>query len=397
MAVNAIIKKHFVILQKFSFTLLYSDRHFLLSLKKTIINCFMLLVCFFIVPSLLSAQNSEDKMLAEELSKKGEVKIASVPQLIYTQNQKTLAESDFENFEISKANFENEINYRAGSIDRSYAVNNPFDMEDLNNPFNLSRSGSKTGAKVKKKDSQSMQKFFGALFEYRQMPKKTIINKKPEMVPPAWMLFSLIAVLSVFAYQTVVFKAENRKTIQAFVSNSSALQQFRDQKTLLTPYKLLSDCLFAIAMGHFVYVGSNVYLHSLETDYNWSFANLLLSIAGISGLMSLKNLQSKLLGTVFPFRQALSYNHFLMNNAFRVMALVLTPLLFFLTYSPESIKIFSLYTGLFLFITTGIYSFFRMTIASTELILENKFHFFIYLCGVELAPVLILLKLLSVI
>ncbi len=357
----------------------------------------MLLMVFLVVPTLLTAQSGEDKMLAEELSKKGEVKIAAVPQLIYSQNQRTLAESDFENFEIRKASFKDDISYKAGFIDRSFAVNNPFDMEDLNNPFNLSRSGSKTGAKVKKKDSQSMQKFFGALFEYRQMPKKTVVNKKPDMVAPAWMLFSLIAVLSLFAYQTVLFKAENKKTVQAFVNSSSALQQFRDQKTLLTPYKLLSDSLFAIAMGHFVYVGSNVYLHSLETDYNWSFANLLLSIAGISGLMSLKNLQSKLLGTVFPFRQALSYNHFLMNNAFRVMALVLTPLLFFLTYAPESIKIFSLYAGLFLLITTGIYSFLRMTIASTELILENKFHFFIYLCGVELAPVLILLKLLSVI
>jgi hypothetical protein len=358
----------------------------------------MLLVIFSIVPALLSAQSGDEKILAEELSNSGKVKISAVPTLIFTQKQRTLrVDSDFEKFDISKADFKNENSYRAGSIDRSFAVNNPFDIEDLNNPFNLARSGSKQGAKVKKKDSQSMQKFFGALFEYRQMPKKTIINKKPEMVPPAWTLFSLIAVLSVFAYQTVVFKTENRKTAQAFISSSSALQQFRDQKTLLTPYKLLSACLFAIAMGHFIYIGSNVYLHSIETEYNWSFSNLLLSIAGTSGLMSLKILQSKLLGTFFPFRQALSYNHFLMNNAFRVMALVLTPLLFFLTYSPEYIKIFSLYTGLFLFVVTGIYSFFRMTIASTELILENKFHFFIYLCGVELAPVLILLKLLSVI
>jgi hypothetical protein len=103
------------------------------------------------------------------------------------------------------------------------------------------------------------------------------------------------------------------------------------------------------------------------------------------------------MGTIFPFKQQLNYNYFILNNTFKVLALVLTPLLFFMTYSPESVKLFAMYTGLLLVAASGVYSFFRMTLASTEIILENKFHFFIYLCGVELAPLLILLKFLSVI
>jgi hypothetical protein len=79
------------------------------------------------------------------------------------------------------------------------------------------------------------------------------------------------------------------------------------------------------------------------------------------------------------------------------LALSITPLLFLLTYSPETIKLFSLFVGVLLLASSGVYGIFRMTLASSEIIQENKFHFFIYLCAVELAPLLILLKLLSVI
>jgi hypothetical protein len=358
----------------------------------------MLLVMYHLVPSTIYSQSGDDKMLAEELSKSGEIKTSSAQQLLYTQKNRALEpDADFEKFEIKKVDFINGAVFKAGSIDRSFTVNNPFELEDLNNPFNLARPGSKLRNNIKKKDSESFQKFFVSLFEYKEMTKKTIVNKKPELVAPAWMLITLISLLSIFAYQLVAFKAENKKTIQAFISNSSSLQQFRDQKTLLSPYKLLSDSLFALAMGHFVYVGSNVYLHSIDMDANWSITNLFLSVIAVTALIALKNVQSKLLRWVFPFKQQLNYNHFILSNSFKVVALTITPALMFMTYSPESVKLFTLYIGLFLLAASGLYSFLRMTIASSELILENKFHFFIYLCGVELAPLLILLKLLSVI
>jgi len=374
-----------------------TEPHYMFFIKQIILRStiLVLLLSSFVAKT---QGGEENKMLAEELSKSTELKAAVPVQNFYAfKRREAEADADFEKFEVKKEQYKSSISYEAGAIDRTYSVNNPFDVEDLNNPFNLARSGSRVRNNAKKKDSESYQKFFSALFEYKQAPKKSVVNKKPEMVPPSWMLFSLLSVLSVFAYQIVAFKAENKKTLQAFASSSSALQQHRDQKTMLTPHKLLSDILFVLTLGHFVYVGTNVYLHSGDIAYNWSLSNLLLSIVGVSAISFLKNFQTKIMGTIFPFKQQLNYNYFILNNTFKVLALVLTPLLFFMTYSPESVKLFAMYTGLLLVAASGVYSFFRMTLASTEIILENKFHFFIYLCGVELAPLLILLKFLSVI
>ena len=375
-----------------------TDRHLLYSFTELCIKSTLLLIVISFVSVGLQAQGDENKMLAEELSKSSEVTVPNPSQFFYVQKRRELsADANFEKFEVRKKQLNTASSYTADLIDRTYSINNPFDMEDLNNPFNLSRSGNRISYNSKKKESESFQKFLGNLFDYKQMPKKTIINKKPEMVPPMWMLYSLIAVLSVFAYQTVAFRAENKRTLQAFLSSSSALQQYRDQKTMFTPYKMLSDSLFVLSIGHFVYIGSNVYLHTYDMPYSWNFGNLILSVLGVSTVFFIKDIQSKVLGTIFPFKQQLSYNNFILKNTFRVLALSITPLLFLLTYSPETIKLFSLFVGVLLLASSGVYGIFRMTLASSEIIQENKFHFFIYLCAVELAPLLILLKLLSVI
>ena len=349
---------------------------------------------------MLMAQNGEEnKMLAEDLSQSTELKVATVAQQYnYAPKSREIKQdADFEKFEVRKYFDVNASFYLAKEIDRSYSTNNPFDLEDLNNPFNLPRAGSNIKRNTKKKTSEGLNVFLNSLFEYEQLSKKTITNKKPEIVPPYWLLFSLLSLLSLFAYQTVVFKGDNKKAIHAFMSNTAALQQHRDQKIILTPYHILSESLFILSAGHFVFIGTRFYMHNLGMEYSWSIAALIFSLLGVTAFTQIKNLQFRLVGLIFPLKQQLAYYNFILSNAYKILALTTTPLLFLLTYSPETIKYFAFYAGILVFSAGLAYSYFRMTIASAEIILENKFHFFIYLCAVELAPILILLKLLSVI
>jgi hypothetical protein len=138
-------------------------------------------------------------------------------------------------------------------------------------------------------------------------------------------------------------------------------------------------------------------MHNLGMEYSWSIAALIFSLLGVTAFTQIKNLQFRLIGLIFPLKQQLAYYNFILSNTYKILALTTTPLLFLLTYSPETIKYFAFYAGILVFSAGLTYSYFRMAIASAEIILENKFHFFIYLCAVELAPILILLKLLSVI
>jgi hypothetical protein len=338
-------------------------------------------------------------MLAEELSQSTESTVATVAQQ-YSYKPKSRVikqDADFEKLEVKKYFDFNYSFYEAKEIDRSYSINNPFDLEDLNNPFNLPRAGSNIKRNTKKKSSEDLSVFFSSLFEYEQLSKKTITNKNPGIVPPYWLFFTLLGLLSLFAYQTVVFKNDNKKAIHAFLSNTAALQQHRDQKIILTPYQILSESLFILSAGHFVFIGTRFYLHNLGLEYSWGISALLFSLVGVAAFTQLKNLQFRLIGLIFPLNQQLAYYNFILSNSYKILALSTTPLLFLLTYSPETIKYFAFYAGILIFSASLVYSYFRMAIASSEIILENKFHFFIYLCAVELAPILILLKFLSVI
>jgi hypothetical protein len=359
---------------------------------------FLSALLFFCLPLSLFAQPiTENKLLAEEISPSIETKAATA-EIVYDRIPKSaIKKISFENLDVKKSDFNNKTVFSPSQIDRSFSVNNPFDVEDLSNPFNLPRPGSKNRILAKEKESQTFQKFFHTLFEYKEAAKKTVVNKKPELVAPYWILFSLLLMLVTFAYQTVVFKSENRKVFQAYTSSTSALQQYRDKKSSLGLYDILSNALFVLSAGHFIFVASNIWLHSKEIEPNWNFSALAVSFLGVSAVYFSKYLKLLGLGMFFPFKSQLNYYNYIISNGNRVLALLLTPLLFFMVYSPESIKFLALYAGLGILAVNFGYRYFRTAVASSDIIMEHKIHFFIYLCAVELAPVLILLKLLSVI
>lgn len=371
-----------------------NNDNFLSSLLR---NKFFSALLLFCLPISLYAQPiTENKLLAEEISPIVETKAAA--EVVYDRIPKSaIKKVSFENLDVKKSDFNNKAVFSLSRIDRSFSVNNPFDIEDLSNPFNLSRPGSKNRILTKEKESQNFQKFFHTLFEYRETAKKTVLNKNPELVAPYWILFSLLLMLVTFAYQTVVFKSENRKMFQAYTSSTAALQQYRDKKNNLGLYDIISNALFVLSAGHFIFMASNIWMHSKEIEPNWNFSALALSFFGVSAVYFSKYLKLLGLGMFFSFKSQLNYYNYIISNGNRVLALLLTPLLFFMVYSPESIKLLSLYVGISILSLNFGYRYFRTAVASSDIIMEHKFHFFIYLCAIELAPVLILFKLLSVI
>lgn len=362
-----------------------------------------MVLLFSLLLSAPSWGQTDNKLIAEEITPLGETNAAALVSAVVSPALKAEAKEAAKDFGFEYLNIKTPepiataATYKATAIGRTYMVNNPFDMEDLSNPFNLPRMGGIRKELKKQQKDQDFEKFVNTLFEYKTAPKKTIINNKPPVVAPFWMLFSLLGILSFFTYLTVSYKTDIKKTLQAFASSTTAAQQFRDQKNIFTPYSLSSYSLFVLTMGHFAFVAGNLWSAAGEQETNWSVSPLLLSILGVAGVYALKHAQVKLLSIVFPFKQQLDYYNYIIANGNKVVGMALTPILFLLVYSPETVKFFSLYTALTILGVAYLYRYVRSAIAANDVILMNKVHFFIYLCSVEIVPVLILLKLLSII
>jgi len=196
------------------------------------------------------------------------------------------------------------------------------------------------------------------------------------------MLISLTLSLS-------IYRAQITKAYHAFTNENVMRMLHREKGTVAyIPYYVLY-ILFLFNLGIYIYLLSRYYNLTPEVS-NFS---LLLMTAGIAaGLVFLKHLAINILGWVFPIQKETSIYSMTMMIFGIVLSIILFVANIIITYAPPPIIPIVIYLS---FIILGIVYFFRsirgLSIAS-KFLNRNKFHFFIYLCAVEIAPVLILWK-----
>ncbi len=203
--------------------------------------------------------------------------------------------------------------------------------------------------------------------------------------------FSLTLVMLIFlAVSLSIYRAQLIRAYQAFTNENVMRMLHREKGTVAyVPYYVLYS-LFLFNLGVYIYLLLRYY--NLTPEF--SNTNLLLMTTGIAtGLFFLKHLVIKFLGWVFPIQKEASIYSMTITVFGIILSIVLFVANIVIAYAPPEIIPTAIYLS---FIIIGIIYFFRsirgLSIAS-KFLNHNKFHFFIYLCAVEIAPVLILWKL----
>ncbi|BDS13833.1 DUF4271 domain-containing protein [Aureispira anguillae] len=273
---------------------------------------------------------------------------------------------------------------KESKLSRKYYNNNIFDIDESDNPFALPIGGDKTKRKIKTKNNQGRQFVFAELF----MPNDATRSQTTQ-----WLIFVLLGILSFMSILIAIYSRQVAIILKTFLSTSATPNGQREQGSFLKPENFSAYILFVLSMGTFCFLVAQVL--SQEVQFN-TFGTLLLSIGGIAGIYFLKHLQLKILSYVLPFPQEIEAYSFILSNTNKTLGFILVPLLFLLAHTPSSTQLFVLY---FCFILLGliyIYRTLKGLATAGSIILFHKFHFFVYLCAVEIAPILILLKLLSI-
>ncbi len=243
------------------------------------------------------------------------------------------------------------------------------------NPFNVIRTPKKAKSPVvKPKEAIN--------------PKKKITEAKAP--DDKNFRFSLTLAMLVFlAVSMSIYRAQLVRAYQAFTNENVLRMLHREKGTVAYfPYYVLYS-LFLFNLGVYIYLLLRYYNLTPEI----SNTSLLLMTTGIAtGLFFLKHFVIKFLGWVFPIQKEMS----IYSMTITIFGIILSIILFAanvtIAYAPPQIIPIAIYIS---FIIIGIIYFFRsirgLSIAS-KFLNRNKFHFFIYLCAVEIAPVLILWK-----
>jgi len=226
------------------------------------------------------------------------------------------------------------------------------------------------------------------LFSRRPVESNLFVRKQEENES---LFYFLVGLVFYFACIRLFFGKYLDNLITLFFRVTMRQQQIREQ-LLQTPLpSLLLNILFVISMG--------LYLALLARYYNYDyFGNLwitfLYAIALVSGIYSGKYLVLKLSGWIFNIRSATDTYIFIVFLVNKMIGIFLLPFIILMSFPNEYfLDVLILLSYIMLLLLLG-YRFVNSFRPIRSEIKVNRFHFFLYLCAFEIAPLLLIYKVL---
>ena len=206
-------------------------------------------------------------------------------------------------------------------------------------------------------------------------------------------LFGLFVGLSLLLTLVVVLlRSDLRKCYQAFLNENLLNGLYRNQAGAATPPLQLLHLSF-------LFSGSFYLLLLVRSAGAQPFASVVGSYFACFGLLgaavALKHLGLFALGRIFPLQKPLGRYSFTIMVFSIILGFGLYPFSALLAFGPETLQEPIKWAS---FGFVGLLYFFRSARAlfnAGALPLQRAFHFFLYLCSIEIAPVLLLWKALS--
>jgi len=198
-----------------------------------------------------------------------------------------------------------------------------------------------------------------------------------------------VASLLLLTILITLFRAQLGRAYQAFLNDNllNQLQREREGGGGL-PYYLFYG-LFMLSAGFFVFLLVE-YFNVSVADSPWR--SLLWCILGVSLFWVGKHLLLTYIRLVFPVEKEVRvYNMtIVVFNLILGIALIIGNGLF--AYGPDRLKMPLLYLNLAVIAGVYLFMFLRSLFSAGRFLSFHKFHFLLYICTVEIAPVLILVK-----
>jgi hypothetical protein len=207
--------------------------------------------------------------------------------------------------------------------------------------------------------------------------------------------FLFAIVLGVLLFLTVLVTMSRNlisRIYQSFLNDTVLKTLYRERGPLTSSFYIALYAMFLVNLGVFFFL----ILFNYNKIFNHSqLYTLFYCIIGVAVIFTGKHALLKLLAFIFPINKEMNLYSFIIVVFGILIGLILAPVNVFLAYADTStaqIMIVATSVGIL-----GIYAFrsLRSLILAQNYILPNFFHFLLYLCAVEIAPILIILKMLS--
>lgn len=260
-------------------------------------------------------------------------------------------------------------------------------------------------------DSLSYTCFFSYASKYNNQPQSAnLINTRPSMFAPHllkvkhlqqqtlntystdWILITLLLCTSLFAWIYYSSSKRIKQIFNAILSNRSINQLNRDgdlfKERISIPLTINYLVTFSLFVFFIIHHFANLKANNLYTVFTF-----LKIFALVSLLVLAKWTITSFIGFVFKNNNASSIillNSLIFNI---VIGILLIPINVFLNYTNYSISVNILYFGVFTILIINTIRYYRNIIIGISYSKFSQFYLFLYLCTLEILPLLIIIKL----
>ena len=205
------------------------------------------------------------------------------------------------------------------------------------------------------------------------------------------LFYLLVGLLFFFAIIKLIFEKYLGNLLTLFFRVSMRQQQIREQ-VLQSPFpSLLLNLLFVLSAG--LYASFLIqYYHYADPDQFWSF--FLYGSLILTFIYLVKFIFLKVAGWIFNIKRAVETYLFIVFMTNKIIGIFLLPFLVILSFSDHLISTICITVSL---VMIGIFYFYRIAASYKSLRKEiniSGLHFFLYLCAFEIAPLLLIYKVL---
>ncbi len=213
------------------------------------------------------------------------------------------------------------------------------------------------------------------------------------------LLFALfLAILSLVSLTRLQYFSYWHGAYRAVLNFNLSRQFYDDWNQFKEIPALLMDIISVLTFAGWIFLMANYFGFKWPNNDNiqinlpiWTLYPVL--TVALGSLFTIRIIRMRLLANVLPHKTEILF--YLLNErlAHFTTSIILLPLLFAIAFGNDLVQKIAIYTSFAIFLLLIIYKIYRGLLCSQKIIKMHKFHFFAYLCTLEIAPIIILYKL----
>jgi Domain of unknown function (DUF4271) len=206
---------------------------------------------------------------------------------------------------------------------------------------------------------------------------------------PTFLFASILLAMGYLTVMVTLFRPTISKSIKSFRNDNFLNLTFREVGQIMASPFGMFYIHFVLQMGIFCFLLTRWFLGDTFNNFGY----LILCTIAVSSIYALRHLLISFVGFVFPVEKEVAKYHFTITIFNLLLGLFLFPLNLLIAWGPPELARSLLYFSLGLIALFYFLQCIRGLGIGAKFLSSAQLHFLAYLCVVEIAPILVLVKL----